>query len=210
MKIPKLYFVTPNMGEDFESWRLLIEKVIAGGVDMVQIRDKETSKQKLFDAVKEIQPLLKKANVPMIINDHVDIALALRADGVHVGQSDLKVSQARAILGNEAIIGLSVETIEQAVDVKYENLTYLAASPVFASNTKKDCGKPWSMLNLRELCATIHYPIFAIGGIDLNNLEQLLPCGIAGIAVISAIANASCPKIATEKFLVKMRKYVDS
>lgn len=208
--IPKLYFVTPEIGEDFEKWKLLIEQVVAGGVEMIQIRDKSSSKQKLLEAAKEIQPLLKKANIPMIINDYVDVALTLGADGVHLGQSDLKVAQAHAILGYEAIIGLSVETRDQAIEARNERVTYLAASPVLTSNTKKDCGKPWGIAGLKDLCLITHHPIFAIGGIDLHNIEQIVSCGVAGVAIVSAIAKANCPKVATEELLISLRKYAYS
>ena len=205
--IPLLYFVTPEIGNDIAKWKRLIQKAVEGGIEMIQIRDKTSPKHLIFEAAQEIQPLLKTANIPLIINDDVDLALALKADGIHLGQSDLKVTQARAMLGDKALVGLSVETLEQAANSQCENITYLAASPVFETKTKRDCQEPWGISGLKHLCSVSCHPIYAIGGIHLNNIESVLGCGVAGIAIISAIAQANCPKTATKEFLNSIRQY---
>lgn len=207
---PLLYFVTPEIGDDIEKWVNLIRQVVEGGVQMVQVRDKKSSAKKIITAINRINPLLKQTNVSLLINDYVDIAFAVQADGVHLGQSDSKVSEARSILGDGAIIGLSVETLDQAVDAEREKVNYLAASPVFTSRTKLDCTSPWGILGLAQLCKLSSHPIIAIGGIDLTNCANILECKIAGIAVVSAIASAKNPQLATKKILNKMRIYADS
>lgn len=203
----KLCFVTPKIGNDLAGWKMVIEEVVAGGADMIQIRDKKSPKSEILEAAKAIQPLLKKNHIALIINDYIDIALTVQADGVHLGQSDGSVQKARRILGTGAIIGLSVENLEQAFATTHENVTYLAASPVFTSTTKRDCSQPWGLAGLKQLCAAAPHPIFAIGGIDLDNIGEVIKCGVAGIAVVSAIAHADCPKTATERFKWKLHKY---
>src|SRR5690606_23416973 len=127
---PFLYFVTPEIDDNIEKWESTIKEAVLGGVKMVQIRDKSAAAKEIILAAKRLHPFLKKFNVPLLINDRVDIAHAIACDSVHLGQSDLEVSQARAILGRKAIIGLSVETMEQALKAKTEEVDYLAASPV--------------------------------------------------------------------------------
>jgi thiamine-phosphate pyrophosphorylase len=207
---PKLYFVSPEIGEDIEKWITLIQQAVLGGVEIVQIRDKRGSAQKIIAAARRISPFLKKHGVPLLINDRVDIAHAVGADGVHLGQSDLKVSEARSIMGPDSIIGLSVETIDQAIAANKESVHYLAASPVFHTNTKSDCNNPWGLLGIKQLVAISNHPIIAIGGIDLNNAEDLLECGACGIAIVSAISKALCPKTAAQKFIEVMRRYGDT
>ncbi len=126
---------------------------------------------------------LKPLGIPLIINDRVDVAHAINADGVHLGQSDLKVSEARAILGQKVIIGLSVETIEEVMVAADEDVDYLAASPVFLTKTKSDYERPWGLHGLQHLCSISRHPIVAIGGIDETKVEKVLECGVEGVAV---------------------------
>jgi len=207
---PLLYFVTPEIGDDIEKWENLIREVVEGGIRVVQVRDKKSSTKEIITAVKKIRSFLKQTNVTLLINDRVDVAFIVQADGVHLGQSDLNVSEARSILGDKAIIGLSVETLDQAMDAQRETVSYLAASPVFLSTTKLDCNAPWGVKGLTRLCTVSSHPIVAIGGIDLTNIEKILECKVAGIAIVSAITRAKCPQTATRKILNKMRAYADS
>lgn len=203
---PTLYFVTPEIGENVEKWEAVIQKAVIGGVKIVQIRDKNCSAQKMAKVARQIHPFLKSKGVHLLINDRVDIAHAINADGVHLGQSDLKVAEARSILGNKAIIGLSVETIDQAMDAAHEDVNYLAASPVLQTKTKSDCSNPWGLNGLRHLCSISKHPIVAIGGIDATNVEDILDCGALGIAVVSAIFKAPCPETAARIMINKMRR----
>lgn len=204
---PTLYLVTTEIGEDIEKWETRIVQAIAGGVKIVQIRDKVCSAQKLIAAARKIHPLLKIRGIPLIINDRVDIAYALKADGVHLGQSDLKVAEARAILGRKAMIGLSVETVSQALEAAHEDISYLAASPVFQTNTKTDCSEPWGLDGLRDLCSISKHPVIAIGGIDLTNVEAVVSCGVAGVALVSAVFDAPCPETAARDITNKLNRF---
>jgi thiamine-phosphate pyrophosphorylase len=200
-----LYFVTPDIENDLSAWQQIVLKAIEGGIGMVQLRGKCNDTTTIIKAARGIQPFLKRARIPLIINDNVEIAYAVGADGIHVGQSDSTIAHARSILGKNAIIGLSVENMEQAIAAEQQEVSYLSASPVFPTSTKKNCQAPWGLLNLQELCQKSRFPIFAIGGIDLQNISSVIDCGVCGVAVVSAIASAPCPKEATTALLLKMR-----
>lgn len=202
---PLLYFVTPEIGEDIDHWIETVKKAVEGGVELVQLRDKQSSAEKFFAAAREIQPILKERKIPFLINDRVEIALALKADGIHLGQSDMPVAAARRLLGEKAIIGLSVGNMEEAKAAEKEPVDYLAASPLFATKTKQDCSEPWGLEGLAELCASTSHPIYAIGGITLENVESVVGCGAAAVAIVSAIASASCPEEAARAFLGKVK-----
>lgn len=209
MKSPidlSLYLVTNRGALTLEDFFRIISLSIEGGVKVIQLREKEASAHEMIAVGKRLRSLLKPLGIPLIINDRVDIAHAVNADGVHLGQSDLKVAEARAILGQQVIIGLSVETIEQAIAAADEDVDYLAASPVFLTKTKSDCERPWGLHGLQQLCSISRHPIVAIGGIDETNVEKVLECGVAGVAVVSAIFNAPCPKIAAIKITNRMKR----
>ncbi len=194
---PCLYFVTPEIGSDSSAWVHLIKEAVFGGVKMVQVRDKRSSSKKLIEVVGLLQPFLKRHSVPLIINDRVDIALILKADGVHIGQNDFSVNDARALIGPKGIVGLSVETLDQAAQAA--GADYLAASPIFATPTKRDTEKPWGLAGLKLLRALSGLPIIAIGGIKHHNVREVLQAGANGIAVVSAIAAATCPRMAAAR-----------
>lgn len=191
-----LHLITKRETLELEAFFSIIQAAIKGGVTVVQLREKEASDRDMITIGKKLLLLLKPLRVPLIINDRVDVAHAIGADGVHLGQSDLSVKDARAILGENAIVGLSVESLEQAISAGGEDLDYLAAGPLFPTMTKLDCGLRWSLSDLRQLCAVSNHPVIAIGGIDETHVKQIMGCGAAGIAVASAIFNASCPKAA--------------
>jgi thiamine-phosphate pyrophosphorylase len=200
-----LYLVTNRKALELEEFLNIIRASIEGGVRIVQLREKDSSAREMITIGKKLLSVLKPLGIPLIINDRVDVAHAIGARGVHLGQSDLRVEEARAILGEKAIIGLSVETLEQATVAMEEDVDYLAASPLFHTKTKADCGNPWGLEGLKQLCAVSKYPVIAIGGIDETNAKQIIECGAAGVAVVSAIFNASCPKNAALKIINRMR-----
>lgn len=202
-----LYLVTRREGLGLEEFLSIILASVEGGVKAVQLREKETSARELISLGKRLLILLKPLGIPLIINDRVDIAHAVGADGVHLGQSDLSVAEARTILGKKAIIGLSVETLEQAEIAFKEDVDYLAASPIFHTHSKTDCGKPWGLNGLKQLCTISKCPVIAIGGINETNVEQIMDCGAAGVALVSAIFDATCPKKAAHTIIKRMNKY---
>lgn len=189
-----LYLVTDHnlCGE-----RSLIDVVlnaVQGGVSVVQIREKHLTSREYVELGKNMLELLRPFDVPLIINDRLDIALAIGADGVHLGQSDLHFKEARRIMGPEALIGISVETMEQVYEAQKWDVDYIAVSPVFLTQTKTDSASPWGLEGLKAVCTVSQHPIVAIGGIHLNNIKHVLDAGADGIAVVSAIMSASSPK----------------
>ena len=163
-----LYLVTDREGQNLENFFRIIRESIEGGVTVVQLREKEASARETIEIGRRLLAMLKPLGVPLIINDRVDVAHAIKADGVHLGQTDLGAADARAILGPGAIIGLSVETADQVTEA--QDVDYLAASPVFLSQTKTDCSKPWGLEGLRRVCALSRHPVVAIGGISAANV----------------------------------------
>lgn len=202
-----LYLVTCRENLELETFFSIVEAAAAAGVGIVQLREKHTDAREVVAIAKRLQSFLKPMKIPLIINDRVDIAYAVKADGVHLGQDDLSVAEARAILGREAIIGLSVSTIAEAMEGQKQQVDYLAASPLFATPTKSDCNAPWGLEKLQNLVAISRHPIVAIGGINEANIQQVMACGVAGVAVVSAIFNAPCPQIATHTLLQKIQAY---
>lgn len=199
-----LYLVTNRKAIALKDFFNIIHASIDGGVKVVQLREKDASAREMIAIGKELLSILKPRGIPLIINDRVDVAHAVGADGVHLGQSDLSVADARAILGQKAIIGLSVETLEQAKVASLEDVNYLAASPLFHSKTKTDCSEPWGLNGLKQLCAFSKHPVIAIGGVNDTNAKQIIECGALGVAVVSAIFNAPCPKTAALQMISKM------
>lgn len=171
----------------------------------MQLREKEASFSTIVETGKGLLSLLRPRGVPLLINDHADIAKVVGADGVHVGQRDGSVERIRHLMGPRAIIGLSVENPEQAHRAFPFDIDYLAASPVFETKTKGDCAVPWGIKGLKWLCESSPVPIVAIGGITVDNVDRVWRCGVAGIAVVSAICCASDPKRATIQLLSKRK-----
>lgn len=205
MTIFSLYLVTERGNLPLETFFKIIQSAIDGGVNIIQLREKQASAREMIFVAKQLHAFTKPLGIPLIINDRVDVAHAVGAEGVHLGQSDLSVSDARAILGKEKIIGLSVESLEQAWIAQKEDVNYLAASPTFHTQTKLDCQPAWGLQGLKQLCNDSHHPIVAIGGINETNIKNVRDCGVAGVAVISAIFNAPCPQTAANRLLTGMK-----
>lgn len=201
----RLYLVTDSQLSRPSSIEKTVAAAVAGGVTCVQLREKQTATRDFIDLARRLLDLLKPADVPLIINDRVDVVLASGADGVHLGQKDMPFPEARRILGPEAQIGLSVETFDQALEAESWDVDYIAASPVFPTPTKKDTARPWGLDGLRLLRKQTKHRIVAIGGIDANNAGSVLEAGADGIAVVSAICAASDPEHAARQ----LRKIID-
>lgn len=187
----KLYFVADIKPSLVHSPTYLITQAVAGGVDIVQLRYKNASTRQLLDLGQQIKPILQAHNVPFIINDRVDVALALGADGVHLGQEDdMPLGIARCILGPDKIIGLSTHNLEQALSAQDAGADYLAIGAIFITNTKKMPALPLGTEILKKFAQCIHIPWLTIGGINLSNLQEVLQAGAKRVAVVSAIADA--------------------
>ncbi len=183
----------------------LLEKTVLeaveNGVSMVQLREKECSSEEFIYLAKRLHRMLKQYNVPLIINDRIDVALAADAEGVHVGQSDSSVDEARRILGPSKIIGLSVETLEQAVDANSYDIDYVAVSPVFRTPTKTDTNDGFGLDGLSMVASFSKHPVVAIGGIHKENALDVMNAGADAIAVVSEIMAAKEPGRATAELL---------
>lgn len=181
-----LYAVTDRTWLSGESLYEQVEKAIKGGVTFVQLREKNLDEESFLKEALEIQKLCRQNNIPFIINDNVEIARKINADGVHVGQSDMKAGNVRAILGGDKILGVSAQTVEQALLAEKEGADYLGVGAVFQTGSKADA-EAVSLETLKEICSAVNIPVVAIGGIGAGNVSKLKNSGISGIAVISAI-----------------------
>lgn len=199
-----LYLVTNS--DEFESEDAFLDAVasaLEGGVDMLQLREKAMTANKILSIGKKLKQLCAQYNTTFIINDRVDIAALIGADGVHLGQDDLDVKSAREILGKNAIVGISTHAPEQALKAVDDGADYIGVGPVFATPTKK--GRiPVGLDYVKWVSENIKVPAFAIGGIDLDNCEKVLEAGLDRIAVVRAIINAKSPQKAAKDFCSKL------
>lgn len=183
----KLYAITDRSwlrGRRFE--KVLQEALSAGGITCVQLREKHAAPEEKEALAREAQALCAQAGIPLLIDDDVDLALRIGVDGVHIGQDDVPCAEARRALGDQAIIGVTAKTLEQACKAEAEGADYLGVGAVFPTSTKQDT---WMIDHevLRQICAAVSIPVVAIGGITADNARELAGTGIAGIAVVSAI-----------------------
>lgn len=207
MKALKLYLVTDSdilKGRDFY---YCIEEALKGGVTMLQLREKDATGKEFLEKALKLRELTNKYNVKFIINDRVDIAMICKADGVHVGQSDIPANSVRELIGNNKIIGVSARTIEEARVAKENGADYLGVGAMFNTTTKLDA-KSVSIKELKEIKRSTDLPIVAIGGLTLNNIEKLNECNIDGYAVVSAILGATDIESECKSWLDKIDKNI--
>lgn len=202
-----LYAVTDRHWLDKRSLREVVKESLDGGVTFVQLREKTLEDDKFLEEAKELKQLCKEYNVPFVINDNVDIAIAMDADGVHVGQSDMEAGNVREKLGPDKIIGVSAQTVEQAVLAEQRGADYLGVGAVFPTGSKDDAVEV-SHETLKAICEAVSIPVIAIGGISVGNVKELAGSGIVGIAVISAIYAAKDIKKATEDLKAETARVV--
>lgn len=199
----RLYLVTDEK-LDTVALPQVVTQAIQGGVTMVQLREKQTSTRRFLQRAEAVKKVLAGTGVPLIINDRLDIALAIDADGVHLGQSDMPVAKAREILGPDKIIGLSIETEQQLVTVSSEAVDYIGLSAIFATPTKTDTVNAWGLDGLSRAVKVSPFPVVAIGGIDINNASDIFETGANGIAVVSAICGVDDPTEAARALLASI------
>lgn len=204
-----LYAVTDRAWLDGEALYEQVEKAIKGGATFVQLREKALDKEAFFYEALEIQKLCRAHGIPFIINDNVEIAKGIDADGVHVGQSDMKARNVRAIIGEDKILGVSAQTVEQAILAEKEGADYLGVGAVFPTGSKADADDV-SHETLKAICEAVSIPVVAIGGIGADNILKLTGTGICGVAVISAIFAAEDIQKATEELKKLTRQVVQN
>lgn len=201
----KLYLVTDrplSLGRDID-W--IVEEAVKGGATMVQLREKDCSTREFIELAAKLKETLKPLGVPLLINDRVDVALAVDADGVHIGQSDMPYETARKLLGPDKIIGLSVENMDDIRVANGLDVDYVGISPVYSTHTKTDTAAPFGLDGLREAVKLSVHPTVAIGGMNMKTAKDVMACGTDGIAVVSAIVSADSPCEAARNLLEVMK-----
>ena len=202
----KLYLVTDRSLSLGRSLEEVVSAAVAGGVTMVQLREKEASTGEFIDLAFRIKRLLEPTGVPLIINDRVDVALAVDADGVHIGQSDMPYALARKLLGPDKIIGLSVENLDELLAANALDVDYVGISPVYGTPTKTDTATPFGLEGLRDAVRLSAHPTVAIGGMNQATAAAVMQTSCDGVAVVSAICSAADPTFAAES----LRELVDA
>ena len=192
-----VYLVTDHRGKTDAEILNIIEQAIKGGTSVVQIREKTASTKEFYNLALKAKEITEKYNVPLIVNDRIDIALAVKSDGVHIGQDDMPAKVAREIIGEEMILGVSASTVEEAMKAESDGADYIGSGAVFPTATKDDADSV-SKEELKEIVNSTSIPVVAIGGITIENAESLKDTGIDGFSVVSAIMNADDPKKASE------------
>lgn len=194
----RLYVITDRAWLKDNSLVDQVEDTINAGATFIQIREKELGYDEFVNLAKELKVVTDKYSIPFVINDNIDVALEVDADGVHIGQGDINASRARDLIGENKILGVSVQTVEQALEAVKNGADYLGVGAVFSTSTKKDADTV-SHETLRQICNAVNVPVVAIGGIDENNVLELSKTTVDGIAVISAIFAKPDIKEATKK-----------
>ncbi len=189
-----LYLVTDRPLSKGRPIEWIVEEAVKGGVTMVQLREKDCSTREFIQLAIRLKQILAPFKVPLIINDRVDVALAVDAGGLHIGQSDMPYKIARQLLGSEKIIGLSVENMDLIQEANDLDVDYIGISPVFSTTTKTYTSAPFGLEGIREVMCLTRHPAVAIGGINCDNVTAVMQAGANGIAVVSAICSADNPR----------------
>lgn len=203
-----LYLVTDKRNKTDEEFLEIIEEAIKGGTTVVQIREKEGETLDFYNLALKVKEITSKYNVPLIVNDRIDVALAIKSEGVHIGQTDMLADVARSLIGDEMILGVSASTVKEARKAEKDGADYIGTGAVFPTATKDDAPSI-TKDDLKEVTGSINIPTVAIGGITLENASELAGTGIAGISVVSAIMNSKDPKTASENLLKIYNEKID-
>lgn len=201
----KLYFITDSTNYSEEDFLFRVEEALKGGVTFLQLREKEKTTREYIFLAQKVHSITKKYNVPLIIDDRVDVALSVDAEGVHVGQSDMPISLARKLMGDDKIIGATTKTVQQAKEAFNEGADYLGVGAIYPTTTKVKTVLT-STDTLRDICESVPIPAYAIGGLNKDNMDVLKGIPIAGICVVSAIMKAENVRGETELLLEKIRE----
>ncbi|MFZ0612371.1 MAG: thiamine phosphate synthase [Desulfobacterales bacterium] len=194
-----LYLVTDRGLSRGRTTLDIVTAAVSGGVTCVQLREKVASTREFIEEALTIRDYLRSVNIPLIINDRLDVALALGADGVHLGRTDMSPVMARAVAGNRMVIGISVESVADALAAENNGADYLGVSPIFATPTKTDTAPALETAGLRAIRQAVRLPLVAIGGLYRGNAADIIHCGADGVAVVSAIVSAADPAKAARR-----------
>ena len=193
-----LYFITDSTNYSEKEFLYRVEQALQGGATILQLREKEKSTRDYMELAEKVHTVAKRYQVPLIIDDRVDVALAIDAEGVHVGQSDMPVETARRLMGENKIIGATTKTVPQALEAYEQGADYLGVGAIYPTTTKVKTVLT-STDTLREICDAVPIPVNAIGGLNKDNIDVLAGIPIAGICAVSAIMKAEDPKQAARQ-----------
>ncbi|MBQ1236282.1 MAG: thiamine phosphate synthase [Oscillospiraceae bacterium] len=202
---PSLYFITDSTNYSEEEFLRRVEQALIGGATLVQLREKEKSTREYIELAEKVHAITKRYNVPLIIDDRVDVALAIDAEGVHVGASDMHVATARRLMGEDKIVGATAKTVPWAMEAYEQGADYLGVGAIFPTTTKVITVLT-AVETLRDICNTVPIPVNAIGGLNKDNIDVLAGVPIAGICVVSAIMKAYDPKLAAQELKARAQE----
>lgn len=200
-----LYFITDSTNYDEEEFCCRVEQALQGGVTLLQLREKNKSTREYIELAQKVHEITKKYNVPLIIDDRVDVALAIDAEGVHVGAEDMPIYVARRLMGENKIVGATAKTVPWAKEAYEQGADYLGVGAIYPTTTKVKTVLT-STDTLRDICRAVPIPANAIGGLNKDNIDILKGIPIAGICVVSAIMKADDPKIAAEQLKARAKE----
>ena len=201
----KMYFITDSSAYDEDEFLFRVEEALKGGVTLLQLREKNKDTREYIQLAQKVHQISKKYNVPLIIDDRVDVAMASDAEGVHLGQSDMPIDTARKILGDNFIIGATTKTVEQAKEAYDQGADYLGVGAIYPTTTKVKTVLT-SVETLNDICNAVPIPVNAIGGLNKDNIDVLKDCSIKGICVVSAIMKAESPYEATRELICSAKE----
>ena len=200
-----LYFITDSTNSGEEEFLYRVEQSLKGGVTLLQLREKEKTTREYIALAEKVHAFTKRYNVPLIIDDRVDVALAINAEGVHVGASDMPVFMARKLMGENRIVGAPAKTVSWAKEAYEQGADYLGVGAIYPTTTKVKTVQT-STDTLRDICNAVQIPVNAIGGLNKDNIDVLADIPIAGICVVSAIMKADDPKVAAERLKARAQE----
>ena len=199
----RLYLVTNRYQDSLESFLEKIETACRSGVTIVQLREKNLTTNQYYQLAKQVKEITDAYQVPLIIDDRLDVCLAVDAAGLHIGDDELPVSVARKVLGPEKILGVTAKTVKRALEAEEGGADYLGTGAIFPTTTKENA--PITLIStLKTICQRVDIPVVAIGGLTSENIEQLIDTGIAGVAVVRDLMQAEDIEAKTQAFLTKL------
>ena len=199
----RLYLVTNRYQDSLESFLEKVETACRSGVTIIQLREKNLTTNQYYQLAKEVKEITDAYQVPLIIDDRLDVCLAVDAAGLHIGDDELPVSVARQVLGPDKILGVTAKTVERALEAEESGADYLGTGAIFPTTTKENA--PITLIStLKTICQTVAIPVVAIGGLTSENIDQLIGTGIAGVAVVRDLMQAEDIEAKTQAFLTKL------
>lgn len=200
-----VYVITDRPAAGDRSLTEVVRAAVAGGATAVQLREKRATTREIFELGRLLHRISREADIPLIVNDRVDVALALNAEGVHVGQEDMPAPLARTLIGPDRILGVSAGSVEEARRAEEDGADYLGVGDVYGTPSKPDAGVPIGIEGIRQIAQAVTIPVVGIGGITVENVAPVIRAGAVGVAVISAVLGAPDPEDAARRLADAVR-----